>query len=531
MFASASSSAIGITASTSSPAVGSSVSSASARPVEPTSSMSSTPSRSVALISVGPPTSTVPPPPAMRTVPPVDSTALATTSSVVSTSSAVVSIASVAATARAGLGAADRFAFDGTGFVAAGFFGVAFFGVAFAVSVAGADGFFVADVFADDFFADDFFTAEAFAAGCFAVDFLIDALPVIGFFVDDFVAVAFDAVVFPPRAAAARLGGCLAVDFFTEVFFTGDFLAVAAFATDFVAAVGFFTGVFFVAVFTAGVFAVFAAGRFAGVGFFLLIGRSVSGDTRACRQHPVPPATTPIVTRTRAAPRYDVAPASARRPSRRCCAGRPARVAQPTRSSQPARRVGHATPNRPCGTCESVDTPARRLRMSSSRRTARGGVGRAFPIAKDEARVDASSRHRIADDTTLIASRPKRRFTLAEARRTLPLVGRIAADIRRTHADARGVHDRLSARPGRELRLELEADLDRAVHRLRGYVDELSDLGVEIKDYGQGLLDFLARHQGRDVYLCWRLGEATIAHWHELDAGANARKSVDLLAE
>ena len=41
-------------------------------------------------------------------------------------------------------------------------------------------------------------------------------------------------------------------------------------------------------------------------------------------------------------------------------------------------------------------------------------------------------------------------------------------------------------------------------------VDELNDVGVELKDYPSGLVDFVARHDGRDVYLCWKLGEERI---------------------
>lgn len=132
-----------------------------------------------------------------------------------------------------------------------------------------------------------------------------------------------------------------------------------------------------------------------------------------------------------------------------------------------------------------------------------------------------------ADDYGMVGSRPRRHFTLAEARRTLPLVRRIAADVVRAHAVAAGVHRQLSAGPSREQRATLEADLDRAVVKLQGYVDELLDIGVELKDYASGLLDFVAVHEGREVYLCWRPGEETITHWHELDAGFAGRRPIE----
>lgn len=131
-----------------------------------------------------------------------------------------------------------------------------------------------------------------------------------------------------------------------------------------------------------------------------------------------------------------------------------------------------------------------------------------------------------ADEYGLIESRPRRRFTLEAARRTLPLVRRIADDVVRAHADAAAVHRLLSTRPGREERARLEAELGRAVDRMHRYVDELVDLGVELKDYATGLLDFVALHEGREVYLCWRPGEATISHWHERDAGFAGRQPI-----
>jgi len=53
-----------------------------------------------------------------------------------------------------------------------------------------------------------------------------------------------------------------------------------------------------------------------------------------------------------------------------------------------------------------------------------------------------------------------------------------------------------------------------------------------LKDYEMGLIDFPAVHQGREVYLCWKLGEKQIVAWHEVDAGFSGRRDVkELRAE
>ena len=129
-------------------------------------------------------------------------------------------------------------------------------------------------------------------------------------------------------------------------------------------------------------------------------------------------------------------------------------------------------------------------------------------------------------------SRPKRRFTLEQANRTLPLVSRIVADIVKVHKNAtalQGQLERLS--PNSKNRPPIEKDLEATLDRLRKFLDELSDIGCELKDFQTGLVDFVGRHQNRDVYLCWKLGEANVGHWHELDAGAAGRQPVDTLEE
>ena len=45
-------------------------------------------------------------------------------------------------------------------------------------------------------------------------------------------------------------------------------------------------------------------------------------------------------------------------------------------------------------------------------------------------------------------------------------------------------------------------------------------------DYDKGLIDFPSLHDGREVYLCWRLGEPQVAYWHELDAGFAGRQKL-----
>ena len=124
----------------------------------------------------------------------------------------------------------------------------------------------------------------------------------------------------------------------------------------------------------------------------------------------------------------------------------------------------------------------------------------------------------------------KRRFTLAQANKTLPLVRRVVGDIVKTHDLALSLQAE-AERAGNNghTTAPLQAKLDAAMDHLQDYVAELAEIGCELKDYKTGLIDFTGSHRGRDVCLCWRLGEDRIAFWHEVNAGAAGRKSVSSL--
>jgi hypothetical protein len=127
-------------------------------------------------------------------------------------------------------------------------------------------------------------------------------------------------------------------------------------------------------------------------------------------------------------------------------------------------------------------------------------------------------------------SRPKRRFTLAQANSTLPLVRRIVGDIVKTHGLVLRLQAEMERAAGKE-QAAAQSKLDESVARLEDFVDELMEVGCELKDYQVGLIDFVGRHQARDVYLCWKLGEEEIAYWHEINAGYAGRQPVASLKE
>lgn len=69
--------------------------------------------------------------------------------------------------------------------------------------------------------------------------------------------------------------------------------------------------------------------------------------------------------------------------------------------------------------------------------------------------------------------------------------------------------------------------LDRAEvlrKQIQGLVLGVQELGVQVKDLELGLIDFPALKAGKEVCLCWRLGEEAITHWHGVHEGFQGRK-------
>ena len=59
------------------------------------------------------------------------------------------------------------------------------------------------------------------------------------------------------------------------------------------------------------------------------------------------------------------------------------------------------------------------------------------------------------------------------------------------------------------------------------HITEIETVGCLMKDFSNGLIDFPALQNGREVYFCWKFGEDRVSHWHEVDSGFDDRKNID----
>ncbi|HJP65387.1 MAG TPA: DUF2203 domain-containing protein [Actinomycetota bacterium] len=63
-----------------------------------------------------------------------------------------------------------------------------------------------------------------------------------------------------------------------------------------------------------------------------------------------------------------------------------------------------------------------------------------------------------------------------------------------------------------------------ALTTLRRHLEWLNERDIVLRDPETGLIDFPARMDGEPVFLCWRLGEDRVGHWHGPDSGFAGRR-------
>jgi hypothetical protein len=68
---------------------------------------------------------------------------------------------------------------------------------------------------------------------------------------------------------------------------------------------------------------------------------------------------------------------------------------------------------------------------------------------------------------------------------------------------------------------------NRLSEAIQSGLEQIHSTGCVVKDIEVGLLDFPARINGEEVYLCWKLGEDRIRFYHRQDEGFSGRKPID----
>jgi hypothetical protein len=131
-----------------------------------------------------------------------------------------------------------------------------------------------------------------------------------------------------------------------------------------------------------------------------------------------------------------------------------------------------------------------------------------------------------------------RRFTLREAESLLPRIGGLleeALKVKSAYQEAERAFSAITQRImmlggvalDRKRAAEARLARDHAGELLKKDLDLIQETGCVVKDLDIGLVDFPTLFRGREVFLCWKLGEPSIGFWHGTDEGFAGRKPID----
>ena len=129
-------------------------------------------------------------------------------------------------------------------------------------------------------------------------------------------------------------------------------------------------------------------------------------------------------------------------------------------------------------------------------------------------------------------------FTLLEAEKLLPEVERLLRSVieqKRQYEEINTELGRITQKIAltggmiapRDRIAELRARKDEAIRILKTAVEKIQETGCQIKDIEIGLVDFPTLYRGKEVYLCWKLGETGINFWHHVEDGFRGRRPID----
>jgi hypothetical protein len=120
-------------------------------------------------------------------------------------------------------------------------------------------------------------------------------------------------------------------------------------------------------------------------------------------------------------------------------------------------------------------------------------------------------------------------FTVEEANSLLPNVRPIVKKIQRAHRNLLGY--RTAAKHASEGAEFGGGGISNGLQYAQLLVDlsvragQLETLGIQLKDYGNGLIDFPSMREGRVVLLCWKADEGDIIEWwHDVESGFAGRQ-------
>jgi hypothetical protein len=115
-------------------------------------------------------------------------------------------------------------------------------------------------------------------------------------------------------------------------------------------------------------------------------------------------------------------------------------------------------------------------------------------------------------------------YTLDRANDRIPELDGMLTLLRAQRDELRDLKTAFEAAAPGDDQLRLRLRMQGLVDQMQAAVAKIDTWGITLRDIETGLVDFPALVSGRQVWLCWRLGEGPVEWWHELDDGFAGRR-------
>ena|SRR5712692_7516009 len=120
-------------------------------------------------------------------------------------------------------------------------------------------------------------------------------------------------------------------------------------------------------------------------------------------------------------------------------------------------------------------------------------------------------------------------FTPNEANSLLPDVQRMLQDLlakKNQIESERKTMQELALEEGSEASELGNKRIQELIEEIQLTVGLLEEMGCIVRHIDEGIVDFPALRYGKQVYLCWRLGETEVAYWHDMENGFSGRSRI-----
>jgi hypothetical protein len=117
-------------------------------------------------------------------------------------------------------------------------------------------------------------------------------------------------------------------------------------------------------------------------------------------------------------------------------------------------------------------------------------------------------------------------YTVAEANALLPYLAPALVELREKFEQAAAIRATVAKAAAMNGGSPEREEWSNTLARVADLLNRLQEWAVELRDVGTGLVDFPTEIEAEEAYLCWRLGEPEVAHWHRKGEGFAGRNPI-----